>query len=67
MAGSLQVFGSIMGFGKFIRLGFVNGLAIVMTKAQLVHFTTGGKFLALMSKAGASVYGITGSHDNGSG
>jgi SulP family sulfate permease len=66
MAGSLQVFGSIMGFGKFIRLvphpvmlGFVNGLAIVMTKAQLVHFTTGGKFLALTSKAGASVYGIT--------
>ena len=28
MAGSLQVFGSIMGFGKFIRLGFVNDLAI---------------------------------------
>lgn len=66
MAGILQVIGGIVGVGKFIRLvphpvmlGFVNGLAIVMTKSQLVHFTTGGKFMALTSKAGASLYGIT--------
>ena len=66
MAGLLQVIGGIVGIGKFIRLvphpvmlGFVNGLAIVMTKSQLVHFTTGGKFIALTSKAGASLYGIT--------
>lgn len=66
MAGILQVIGGIVGIGKFIRLvphpvmlGFVNGLAIVMTKSQLVHFTTGGKFMALTSKAGASLYGIT--------
>lgn len=65
MAGFLQVFGGIIGLGRFIRLvphpvmlGFVNGLAIVMTKAQLVHFQEGGKFLALTSAGGASVYGI---------
>ncbi|KAI2506179.1 Sulfate permease family [Fragilaria crotonensis] len=66
MAGILQVIGGIVGIGKFIRLvphpvmlGFVNGLAIVMTKSQLVHFTTGGKFMSLTSNAGASLYGVT--------
>jgi hypothetical protein len=45
LAGILQAAGGFLGLGKFIRLvrhpvmlGFVNGVAIVMTKAQLVHF-----------------------------
>ena len=45
LAGLIQVSLGVLGAGKFIRLvphpvmlGFVNGLAIVMTKAQLTHF-----------------------------
>ena len=45
LAGLLQISAGILGYGKFIRLvphpvmlGFVNGLAIVMTRAQLSHF-----------------------------
>ena len=64
LAGLLQLTGGLLGLGKFIRLvphpvmlGFVNGLAIVMTKAQLVHFQGINPFV---SKAGASMYGITG-------
>lgn len=44
LAGLLQVVGGAVGLGKCIRLvphpvmlGFVNGLAILMTKSQLVH------------------------------
>ena len=77
VAGLLQMTAGLAGLGKFIRLvphpvmlGFVNGLAIVMTKAQLVHFQVppsatslvggeGVKFLSLFTKAGASVYGVT--------
>jgi len=62
-AGILQAVGGILGFGKFIRLvphpvmlGFVNGLAIVMTKAQLIHFQGMNPF---QSKVGLSMYGIT--------
>ena len=45
LAGLLQMMAGLLGWGKFIRLvphpvmlGFVNGLAIVMTRAQLTHF-----------------------------
>jgi len=69
MAGALQiVFGGYAGMGKFIRLvphsvmlGFVNGLTVVMIRAQLIHFKSGaGKsFLSLASPAGRSMYGLT--------
>ena len=49
--------------GKLIRLvphpvmlGFVNGLAIIMTKAQLTHFKSAGKFLSLVSPEGRYTY-----------
>ena len=61
LAGVLQMAGGILNLGRFIRLvphpvmlGFVNGLAIVMTKAQLAHF----QGLSLATRAGASTYGI---------
>lgn len=63
LAGCLQVVGGLVGLGKFIRLvphpvmlGFVNGLAILMTKSQLVHF----KGLSLATTKGAATYGIAG-------
>ena len=70
LAGALQVLAGCLGLGKFIRLvphpvmlGFVNGLAIVMTRAQLVHFRSssanGGGFLSLLTAQGASMYGVT--------
>ena len=69
MAGALQIiFGGYAGMGKFIRLvphsvmlGFVNGLTVVMIRAQLIHFKSGaGKsFLSLASPAGRSMYGLT--------
>ena len=51
--------------GKLIRLvphpvmvGFVNGLAIVMLKAQLPHFqSAAGKFLSVVSPEGRATYG----------
>lgn len=62
LAGLLQVIGGLLGLGKFIRLvphpvmlGFVNGLAVLMTRSQLVHF----KGLSIMSRTGAATYGIT--------
>ena len=69
LAGLLQiVFGGVGGLGKFIRLvphpvmlGFVNGLTVVMGRAQLIHFkdaTTGG-FLSLSNANGRSMYGLT--------
>lgn len=66
LAGLLQIAGGIFGVGKFINLvsapvmfGFVNGLALVMTKAQLVHFqTAAGTFLSLTSPLGSATYGI---------
>lgn len=67
LAGMLQILGGLMGLGKFIRLvphpvmlGFVNGLAIVMTKAQLGNFRgASGAFLSLKSLEGQATYGIT--------
>jgi SulP family sulfate permease len=62
LAGLLQVAGGLLGLGKFIclvphpvMLGFVNGLAILMTRAQLTHF----QGLSVLSKTGAATYGIT--------
>jgi len=53
--------------GKLIRLvphpvmvGFVNGLSLVMLKAQLTHFqSSAGKFLSPLSPEGAATYGCT--------
>ena len=43
-----------------VMLGFVNGLAVVMTKAQLPQFkTAAGSFLSLSSIEGKSMYGLT--------
>lgn len=65
MAGALQILAGVVGVGNFINLvphpvmlGFVNGLAIVMSKAQLMHFQSGGKFMSLSDPVGASTYGI---------
>jgi SulP family sulfate permease len=62
LAGVLQIVGGLLGLGKFIRLvphpvmlGFVNGLAILMTRAQLTSF----RGVSIMTKAGAATYGIT--------
>ncbi len=69
LAGLLQtVFGGYLGMGKFIRLvphpvmlGFVNGLTVVMARAQMIHFkdTITGSFMSLASSAGKSMYGLT--------
>ena len=37
-------------------LGFVNGLAVIMFKAQLTHFKSAGKFLSLVSPEGRYTY-----------
>jgi len=67
LAGVLQATGGAMGLGRLIRLiphpcmlGFVNGLAIVMTKAQLHHFRIDGDaFMSIRTAAGGSMYGLT--------
>jgi len=68
LAGMMQLAAGILGLGKFIRLvphpvmlGFVNGLALVMTRAQLVHFKDAatGTFMSVMSSNGAAMYGLT--------
>ncbi|GMI51843.1 hypothetical protein TeGR_g7817, partial [Tetraparma gracilis] len=67
LAGLIQVGAGLLKMGKWIRLvphpvmlGFVNGLAIVMTKAQLTHFRSpAGGFLSLSSPAGATMAGLT--------
>jgi sulfate permease, SulP family len=41
-----------------ILLCTCGGTAIIMTKAQLAHFKSGGKFLAVTEPVGASTYGI---------
>ncbi len=66
LAGLLQIGSGMLGIGRFVNLvphpvmlGFVNGLALVMTKAQMVHFqSTAGKFMSLTSSMGAATYGI---------
>lgn len=52
MMGLLQIVFGLLKFGKFIRLvphpvmlGFVNGLAIIIFKAQFPQFTVGGHLL----------------------
>ena len=66
LAGLLQITAGMAGLGKLIRLvphpvmlGFVNGLTIVMFRAQLTHFKVGGKFLSLFSEVGRSTYALT--------
>ena len=66
LAGLLQITAGVAGLGKLIRLvphpvmlGFVNGLTIVMFRAQLTHFKEGGKFLSLFSEVGRSTYALT--------
>ena len=64
LAGILQIVAGSAGLGKLIRLvphpvmiGFVNGLSLVMLKAQLTHFKSAGKFLSLVSPEGRATYG----------
>ena len=64
LAGLLQIGAGAFGLGKMIRLvphpvmlGFVNGLAVVMLKAQLTHFQAAGKFLSLFAPEGLATYG----------
>ena len=68
LAGGIQILAGVLKLGRFVRLiphpvmlGFVNGLALVMVKAQLVHFKDAatGTFLNIMSKSGAAMYGLT--------
>jgi SulP family sulfate permease len=67
LAGIFQAAGGALGLGRLIRLiphpcmlGFVNGLAVVMTKAQLHHFRVDGDaFMSIRTAAGASMYGLT--------
>jgi SulP family sulfate permease len=40
-----------------VMVGFVNGLSLVMLKAQLSHFKSAGKYLSLMSPEGRATYG----------
>ena len=64
LAGLLQIGAGAFGIGKLIRLvphpvmlGFVNGLALVLLKAQLKCFQDGGKFLSLFAPEGLAAYG----------
>ncbi len=54
LMGVIQIVFGLLRFGKFIRLvphpvmlGFVNGLAIIIFKAQFGQFMVGGKLLAM--------------------
>jgi SulP family sulfate permease len=66
VAGVVQIVAGAFGLGKLINLvphpvmlGFVNGLAVVMTKSQMMHFkTAGGQFMSLTDPVGAGTYGI---------
>lgn len=66
LAGLLQIVAGAAGLGKLIRLvphpvmlGFVNGLTIVMFKAQLTHFKEAEKFLSVFSEVGRATYACT--------
>ena len=67
LAGILQVvFGGVLNMGKFIRLvphpvmlGFVNGLTVVMVRAQMTHFKHAGTWLSIQSAMGKATYGLT--------
>ena len=63
LAGALQILGGSLGVGKLIRLvphpvmlGFVNGLAVLMTRSQLHHF----QGIVWNSPQGLATYGLTG-------
>ena len=66
MVGVMQIVGGYLGVGKLVKLvpipvmmGFVNDLALVMTKAQLVHFQmSAGSFLHLTSPMELATNGI---------
>jgi SulP family sulfate permease len=67
LMGVLQILFGLLKFGKFIRmvphpvmLGFVNGLAIVIFLAQLVHFKVAGADGAMVWLHGASLYTMLG-------
>ncbi|EED87248.1 sulfate transporter, partial [Thalassiosira pseudonana CCMP1335] len=64
LAGILQIVAGTAGMGKLIRIvphpvmiGFVNGLTLVMLKAQMTHFKTAGKFMSLFTAEGKATYG----------
>lgn len=65
LAGMLQCLSGVLDLGKFIRLvphpvmlGFVNGLAVVMTRAQMSHFLdSSGKLL--LNTQGYIMWGLT--------
>jgi SulP family sulfate permease len=66
LAGIFQILAGAAEMGKLIRLvphpvmlGFVNGLTLVMFKAQLTHFKEAGKFLGLGSAKGRATYACT--------
>lgn len=65
LAGLMQASAGLLGLGKFIRLvphpvmlGFVNGLAVVMTRAQLSHFKDASGAL-LKGSQGMLMWGLT--------
>ncbi|KAL7508117.1 hypothetical protein ACHAWX_000714, partial [Stephanocyclus meneghinianus] len=67
LAGVLQILAGSAGLGKLIRLvphpvmiGFVNGLTLVMFRAQLTHFKHDGKFLSPFTPQGQATYACTG-------
>ena len=67
LMGVLQILFGLLKFGKFIRmvphpvmLGFVNGLAIVIFLAQLVHFKVAGAGGAMVWMQGAPLYTMLG-------
>jgi SulP family sulfate permease len=67
LMGVLQILFGLLKFGKFIRmvphpvmLGFVNGLAIVIFMAQLVHFKVAGAGGAMVWMQGAPLYTMLG-------
>eukprot|EP00930_Biecheleria_cincta_P087154 TRINITY_DN76401_c0_g1_i1.p1 TRINITY_DN76401_c0_g1~~TRINITY_DN76401_c0_g1_i1.p1 ORF type:complete len:611 (+),score=79.81 TRINITY_DN76401_c0_g1_i1:250-1833(+) len=66
LAGLFQIAAGILGWGKFIKLvphpvmlGFVNGLAIVIGKAQLSHFMDPITGAFLGGARGATMVGLT--------
>ena len=66
LAGLWQMTCGVLGLGKFIKLvphpvmlGFVNGLAIVMTRAQLTHFFDPLTGALLRGARGATMAGLT--------
>mmetsp|Transcript_18226 Transcript_18226/g.42435 ORF Transcript_18226/g.42435 Transcript_18226/m.42435 type:complete len:654 (+) Transcript_18226:57-2018(+) len=66
LAGFIQIGVGMLGWGKFIKLvphpvllGFVNGLAVVVFKAQLHHFKDAATGLWLVGSRGYAMWGLT--------